>query len=186
MPGKYSVVLTAGGKRYEQQLTVVMDPRVKTSNADLLQQFRLSKQLYNEWLKLDSISLRLRRIREQIAELQTRAPAGDLKAHINAVAEKLQSFSGTPGGAGGGPGGVGPAAGAGARVTPASATGRVRTLFNLIQNVDLAPTSQVVAAVPDVLKDSRTVQENWQAIRSQDISALNLELRSAGLPEIDL
>lgn len=186
MPGKYKVVLTVGGKSYEQPLTVVMDPRVKTSNADLLEQFRLSKQLYDEWLKLDSISLRLRRMREQIAELQTRAPAGDLKAHINALAEKLQSFSGTTGGPGGGPGGVGPAAGAGPRITPASATGRVRTLFNLIQNVDLAPTSQVVAAVPDVLKDSRTVQENWQSLRSQDISALNVELRAARLPEIDM
>jgi len=60
----------------------------------------------------------------------------------------------------------------------------VRTLFNLIQNVDVAPTTQVTAAVPDVVKDARTVQENWQAITSQDISALNVELRAAGLPEI--
>jgi hypothetical protein len=182
MPGKYSVVLTAGGKNYAQPLIVTMDPRVKTSNADLLEQFRLSKQLYDEWLKLDSVSVRLRRMREQIAALQTRAPEGDLKARIAALSEKLQSFSGAPGG----PGGGGAAAGAGPRITLVSATGRIRTLFNLIQNVDLAPTSQVVAAVPDVLKDSRTVQENWQSIRSQEISALNVELRSAGLPEIDL
>ena len=181
MPGKYIVVLTVGGKSYEQPLTVVMDPRVSTSNADLLEQFKLSKQLYDEWLKLDYISLSLRRMREQIVELQKRAAAGDLKAHINALAERLQSFSGGTGG----PGGGGGAAGVGARITLVGASGRVRTLFNLIQNVDLAPTSQVVAAVPDVLKDSHTVQENWQAIRSQDISALNLELRSAGLPEIE-
>jgi hypothetical protein len=62
----------------------------------------------------------------------------------------------------------------------------VRTLFNVIQNVDVAPTSQVVAAVPDVLEDARGVQENWQAIESQDIAALNRELRTANLPEIDL
>jgi hypothetical protein len=62
----------------------------------------------------------------------------------------------------------------------------VRTLFNVIQNVDVAPTSQVVAAVPDVLEDARGVQENWQAIKSQDIAALNRELRTANLPEIDL
>jgi hypothetical protein len=30
------------------------------------------------------------------------------------------------------------------------------------------------------------VQENWQTITSQDIAALNLELRTAGLPEIDV
>ena len=179
MPGKYTVVLTVGGKSYDQPLTLVMDPRVKSSSADLLQQFTLSKQLYDEWVKLDSISASLRRMRQQITELQTRAPAGDLKTHVNALAEKLQSLSipGLPGG--GGAAGVGPR-------TLGGATGRVRTLFNLIQNVDVAPTSQVVTAVPGVLEDARAVQENWQAIKSQDIAALNLELRTAGLPEIDL
>src|SRR5262249_49835355 len=52
-PGKYTVVLTVGGKTYEQTLTLVMDPRVKTSAADLDEQFRLSKQLYDEWLALN-------------------------------------------------------------------------------------------------------------------------------------
>jgi hypothetical protein len=156
----------------------VMDPRVKTLNADLLEQFKLSKRLYDEWLKLDSISLSLRRVREQITELQTRAPAGDLKTHINALTEKLQSFSTASGPGGGGVAGVGPR-------TLGGASGRIRTLFNVIQNVDVAPTSQVVAAVPGVLEDSRAVQESWQAIKSQDIAALNVELRAASLPEID-
>src|SRR5204862_3002921 len=49
MPGNYTVVLTSGGKKYEQPLAVVMDPRVKTSTADLGEQFRLSKQVYDEW-----------------------------------------------------------------------------------------------------------------------------------------
>jgi len=156
-----------------------MDPRVKTSNADLLEQFKLSKQLYDEWLKLDSISSSLRRVRQQITELQTRVPAGDLKTHVTALAEKLQSLS-TPGGGPGGPA----AAGAGPR-TLGGASGRVRTLFNLIQSVDVAPTTQVVTAVPEVLKDSRAVQENWQ-MTSQEITTLNRELRTAGLPEIEL
>ena len=178
MPGKYRVVLTVGGKSFEQPLTLVMDPRVKTSNADLLEQFKLSKQLYDEWLKLDSISTSLRRVREQVAQLQTKAPAGDLKTHINALADKLQSLS-TPAAPGGG-------TGAGQRVTLGGASGRVRTLFNLIQNVDVAPTTQVVAVVPEVLNDSRAVQENWQTITSQELAPLNRELRTAGLPEIDL
>jgi len=178
MPGKYRVVLTVGGKSFEQPLTLVMDPRVKTSNADLLEQFKLSKQLYDEWLKLDSISTSLRRVRELVAQLQTKAPVGDLKTHINALADKLQSLS-TPAAPGGG-------TGAGQRVTLGGASGRVRTLFNLIQNVDVAPTTQVVAAVPEVLNDSRAVQENWQTITSQELAPLNRELRTAGLPEIDL
>lgn len=181
MPGKYTVVLTAGGKKYEQALTLVMDPRVKTSTADLAEQFRLSKQLYDEWLVLNSISDQVRRIRGQIIELRPRVSDANLKTKVDAFAEKLQSLAGAGGGGFGGGGG-----GGATRVTVASATGRVRTLFNLIEEVDLAPTPQVVAAIPDVVKDSRGLQETWRTVSSQDIPTLNQELRTAGLPVLAL
>jgi hypothetical protein len=179
MPGKYTVVLTVKGKSYQQPLTLRMDPRVKTSAADLAEQFRLSKQVYDEWIALNSISENIRRIRGQLVDLRPRAPEGDLKTHINALEEKLQVLAG----AGGGPGGV---AGAVATTSIASTSGRVRTLFNLIEDVDLAPTPQAAAAVPEVVKDSRALQTSWQVIKSQDIPALNQELRAAGLPIIEL
>lgn len=182
LPGNYTVVLTVNGKSYQQPLTIVMDPRVKTSNADLAEQFKLSKALYDEWMTLDSISARLKRIRGQIAELRPRAPEGNLKTHINALGEKLQALAGTGvGGPGGGGGG-----GGSARPTIASTSGRARTLFTLIEEVDLAPTPQVTAVVPDVVKDSHTLQETWLSIKSTDIPALNQELRAAGLPLIEV
>ena len=36
------------------------------------------------------------------------------------------------------------------------------------------------------MKDARTLQENWEALKTKDIPALNQELRAAGLPAIDL
>jgi photosystem II stability/assembly factor-like uncharacterized protein len=182
MPGKYTVVLTVGGKTYQQPLTLLMDPRVKTSLGDLAEQFKLSKQLYDEWLALNSISESVRFIRGQIAELGKRVPAGDLKTHLDALAEKLQTLMGA---GGGGPGGGG-AGGGGTRITVAATTGRLRTLFNLMEGVDVAPTPQAAAAVPDVLKESGSLQESWQTIKSQDIPALNQELRGAGLPVLAL
>ena len=179
MPGKYTVVLTAGGKKYEQPLTLVMDPRVKTSTSDLAEQYKLSKQLYDEWLALNSISDQVRRIRGQITELRPRVADANLKTKVDAFAEKLQNLAGAGGGGFGGG-----AAGGSARVTVASATGRIRTLFNLIEEVDLAPMPQVVAAIPDVVKDSRGIQESWRLINTQEIPALNQELRTAGLPAI--
>jgi hypothetical protein len=177
MPGKYTVVLAVGGKTYQQSLTLAMDPRVKTSNADLAEQFRLSKQLYDEWRALNSISEIVKPIRGQIAELRPKVPEGDLKTHIDALAEKLQTLAGA--GGGGRRGG-----GSGSSPSIATTTGSLRTLFGLIQEVDLAPTPQAAAAVPNVLKDSRTLQENWLAIMSRDIPSLNRELRAAGLPVI--
>jgi hypothetical protein len=71
-------------------------------------------------------------------------------------------------------------------VTVASATQRIRTLFNLIEEVDLAPTPQVAGAIPEVVKDARGLQESWRSISSQDIPALNQELKAAGLRILEL
>src|SRR5438270_5379476 len=154
MPGTYTVVLMVGGKKYEQPLRLGMDPRVKTPTADLAQQFQLSKQMYDEWLALNAITDDARRIRGQITELRAKITDATLKSRVDALAEKIQGVAGagSPGGFGGGGGG------AAARTTAASVSGRVRALFNLIEEADVAPTTQVAAAVPDVVKDSRAVQ----------------------------
>ncbi len=47
MPGMYTVRIIADGKKYEQPLTVKMDPRVKTSVKDLTLQHDLSLTCYN-------------------------------------------------------------------------------------------------------------------------------------------
>ncbi|MEP6818517.1 MAG: glycoside hydrolase [bacterium] len=178
MPGRYTVVLTVGGKSYEQPLTLRMDPRVKTSNADLAAQFKLSKEVYDEWLALNSISQSVARLRTQLAELQKRAPAGDFKTHLNALDEKLQALAGA---GGGGPGGGGTAS---PRASLATTTGRLRTLFNLMEDVDVAPTPQAAAAIPELVKDSRSLQETWRTLNAQEVAALNQELHTASLPEL--
>src|SRR5947207_14122927 len=65
MPGDYNVVLTVNGKRYEQRLHLVMDPRVKTSMADLTQQFDSSMKIYDERVALSAISEDARKVRAQ-------------------------------------------------------------------------------------------------------------------------
>lgn len=179
MPGNYTVVFHAGGKSYSQPLVLRMDPRVKASTADIAEQFRLSRQVYDEWLALSSISDAVRVLRGQLTEVRPRA-AEDLKKRIDELAAKLQTLAG--GGAPGGP------AGAPASTTPtiATVTGRLRTLFNLFESVDAAPTPQAAAAVPTVIAESRALKESWQRLKSQDISSLNQELRGAGLPELTL
>src|SRR6266446_6394704 len=92
MPGKYTVVLTVNGKRYSQQLIVQMDPRVKATTADLAEQFRLSKELYDEWLILSSITESASTIRKQLLDLRPRVPEGDVKTRLDALSEKLQGL----------------------------------------------------------------------------------------------
>src|SRR5205814_8117074 len=55
VPGEYTVTLTAGGKSYTQLLAVKMDPRVRMSEPELLEQFVLFKQLFEILATLEPI-----------------------------------------------------------------------------------------------------------------------------------
>jgi photosystem II stability/assembly factor-like uncharacterized protein len=170
LPGKYTAILTVGGKSYSQPFVVAMDPRVKTSPADLAEQFKLSRQIYEQWIVLAKIGESARQVREHFVALRSQVPEGELKNQFDSVAEKLQTFGGT-------------AAPVGAR-TLGLVTGRLRSLFAQIEGVDLAPTAQVISATAEVLKDARELEESWKTIASGDLPALNAKLKAAGLSTI--
>ena len=175
MPGAYTVVLKVNGQVYHQPMTVKMDPRVNTPMADLNAQFRLSKQLYDSWVVLAPVADKSRAIRTQLSERRSQATSEDLKQQIDVLDQKLQSLVGTAGP---------PNVSAPPSVT--SVAGRLRTLFNIIDGVDLAPTSQVEAAVPDVARDAQDFAHRWQAIETEDLPSLNQKLRAAGLGVIEM
>ena len=179
MPGKYTAVLTVNGAKYTQPLTLKMDPRVKATTAALAEQFKLAKDLYDQWLMLAPITISARLIMGQLADLRARAQSADLKSHIDAVTEKLTNVAGADA--------RGPAAAAapGAKLTAATASARLRTLFEIIQDVDVAPTPQAAAAVTDLLTESRPLVESWRTILATDIPSLNHELQAAGLPDVN-
>jgi photosystem II stability/assembly factor-like uncharacterized protein len=172
MPGKYTAVLTIGGKSYSQPFTVAMDPRVKTSLADLAEQFKLSRQIYEEWIAMSKTAESARQVREQFAAIRSEVPDGELKKELDTVAVKMQVF-----GIAGAP--------TGAR-TLGLTSGRLRSLFAQIEGVDLAPTSQITSATAEVIKDAREIQENWRTFASGDLPALNSKLKAAGLATIKI
>jgi photosystem II stability/assembly factor-like uncharacterized protein len=173
MPGEYTIVLIAGGKSYTQPLPVKMDPRVKTSHPDLSQQFELSKQLYDEWLKLEPLVDRINTFGVKLTNLRARVGEGTVATQIDALNKKLQELTGT---ASRRPG------------TPPNLVvlARLQTLFNVIQDVDVAPTAQVAAAVADIQHESNSLLERWRAIEAQDIPALNQQLQAAGIPKVEV
>jgi photosystem II stability/assembly factor-like uncharacterized protein len=162
MPGKYTVVLTVNGKSYSQLLNIRMDPRVKTPLRDLSEQFRLSKQLYDQWLTFDTVTTKVATMRKQLASLRATAKSEDVKTRIDALNEKLDALAGSetrrPDAA--------------TKLTTQSALTRLKTLFGILQDVDLAPTPQAVLAIVALQKDSQTLMTQWKAIE-QDFAALN-------------
>ena len=176
MPGNYTVALTVNEKSYIQPLTVEMDPRVKATNGDLAEQFRLAKELYDQWFAFSAITDQTKAIKSRLADLRSRAKTDDLRTHIDALDEKLTALVGVENRR------PDPAS----KLTIQSATAKVRTLFSIIQDVDAAPTPQARAAVVDSQTDASLLLERWQAIRSQDISGLNQELQTAGLTVVNV
>lgn len=174
MPGKYTVVLTANGKTYSQPLIVQMDPRVKTSTQDLAQQFQLSNQVYEHWRAFTISTELVRSLRKVLSALKPQN--AELKARIDSLNQKVGDLVGADA--------PGPAPAT--QQTLQSATARLRTLFVVMQAVDLAPTPQVVGAVADVSREAETLAQAWRKIQTEDIPALNTELLAAGLPVIKI
>ena len=90
-PGRYTVVLEAGGQRLEAGFAVVKDPRVKASQRAFDQQAALLAQLYAKWGALNAGVNRLRQVRRQLRLLQERVAGGDaaLVARLRAGLDSL-------------------------------------------------------------------------------------------------
>jgi hypothetical protein len=57
-------------------------------------------------------------------------------------------------------------------------------LYDVLQDADVEPTSQVAAAATELGTALERSLAAWQNIRTKDIPALNTRLRQAGLAEI--
>jgi photosystem II stability/assembly factor-like uncharacterized protein len=176
LPGQYTVVLTANGKSYLQLLTIKMDPRVKTSPAGLQQQFKLSNDLYTQLLTLSPAAEQAGDLQKQLKALQPKA-TGEALAALKTLDQKLQALAG------------GATRRPGAGTEPPTLGGlktKFLTLFGVFQEADVAPSTQAAAAVADLQKQLPPLMDRWNAVKSQDIPALNKQLKDANLPELKL
>ncbi len=180
MPGQYTVVLTVDGKSYTQPLAVKMDPRVKTPLPGLTQQFTLSKQLYDNVIAGSAALDQVLALRSQLRALKERAAPGPVADAIAALDQKAEALGGGEGGPGGRFGG------GGGPDTLASVRGSLASLLGLLQQADVAPTAQAVAAVAAQRSALAPLMARWNALRTQDIPALNVQLRQVNLPEVTM
>jgi photosystem II stability/assembly factor-like uncharacterized protein len=70
VPGRYSVVLNVRGQTYRQELTVVLDPRVHVSPADLVQQLDAAKSILAQMSVTDDGYTQMVALRNAIAARQ--------------------------------------------------------------------------------------------------------------------
>lgn len=145
MPGSYVARLTADGKTYSQSFTIKMDPRVKTSLADLQQQHDLSLMVYNDRLQTLNALKELNDLKRQIKERlpdATGAAITDLNA-CDTLVTSLQSNQRD------------------GRQSFGSLNSSFASIFNVLQEADVAQTSQVVSAAKETDQAFKLVWQRW-------------------------
>jgi photosystem II stability/assembly factor-like uncharacterized protein len=182
-PGAYKVQLTVDGRRFEQTLTLKMDPRVKTPPEGLKQQFALSMQCYDGIQQARALTTQIQKLRADLRSRGEVAKEAGLKDAATALERKLAALPGTMVlGRGGRPG----RGGGSGEATFARVQGEMGQLLRLLQRADATPTSPVVTACGEVHKTFMGLQQRWRELSGKELQALNEKLREAKMPPITL
>ena len=180
LPGKYTVKLTVDGKSYTQLLLVNMDPRIKTSLADLRKQFEMqSGSAVGMNASFEALA-QVKSVRAQLKERAAKAGKGTLAGAIEALdkqAAELEgatqsNFFGLP------PGGK-------RSENFSTLNQHFGGILSVADSADAAPTTQATALFKELEGDLGTLKARWNKVREQDIPALNAELKKAGLAPVD-
>ncbi len=174
LPGQYTVRLTANGQAYTAPLTVVMDPRVKTSEAGLRQRFDIERNLAALMSESGAAIDTAHSIREQITELTPKAK-GSLAKELSAFDLELKTVL------------EGAKAEKANAPTPGmeSLAGSVESLYDAVGQTDAAPTLAQVEAVRNTETSLRQALEQWTSLQQKTLTRLNGILHTRGLSEIN-
>ncbi len=169
VPGKYHVRLTVDGKAYNQDVEVVPDPRVKTSQADLQTINSLAYLAYDGRKRCMDAMGKIARLHEQVQAMLPRAKA-QLATRLNKLDSALLGLQHS---------------GRGGSEPDFSTIDRdFSGVFNIVNSSDLPPTSQAKEAAIRIKFQLEVVLINWLMLNQNDIKQLNSDLAKAGLPEL--
>jgi photosystem II stability/assembly factor-like uncharacterized protein len=164
MPGRYSLILTVEGRRYAVPLRIEMDPRVKTSLADLQKQFDASFEVYQDLLALQPVVLKANAAREQLKEMRGNA-SGALAAKLDEVSKKLDEVAGGEGRRRRGP----------HTDSLSGVRDSLLQMLTMLQEVDLAPTTQAAQALPKLHEATASLLEQWKQFEGEELAPLKLQ-----------
>ena len=168
LPGQYTVRLTANGKSYTSPIVVRMDPRVKTSPADLRQQLDLEMQLALAMTQGVQAVSQARSVREQLENL-AKSTKGDLAESLENLDHEIAAIQGTADKP---------------RLTAADAT--VNALYKDVEKADVAPTEAQAKASAKAQNELKAAVEAWEGVKAKSLPEINRRLRGAGLAELRL
>jgi len=175
-PGEYIVRFTVEGHEFLQPFVVKGDPRVKVSAADLAQQFVAERKLVDALHEDYTALQQARSLRAQLKDLTARARG----ATADAVAKLDKDAATIEGGGARRPNSAGPQAQGLAHLNS-----NLAHVYEVVSAADAAPTTQAVAATDQLQQSLSATLARWNDVKKA-IPAVDQQLKSAGLPGIDL
>jgi hypothetical protein len=174
LPGQYTVVLKADGREQRQPLTVKMDPRVHTSEADLQAALAFSQsvgasldQAYVGYAQQKSVKQQLAALDKQLADQPSRKSLLD---EVRAVDDKLQ--------------------GEDAKLDQTrnfgALSGQLAALESDAESADTAPTPAQRQVLASANARLQAAQQQWQTLQSSELARLNADLQAAGMRPVNV
>jgi len=180
MPGKYTVKLTVDGRAYTQPLTVRMDPRIKTSDADLHKQFEMEAGIVEGMNETFEALRQVRSLRPQITDRAGKAK-GTLADSLTALDKQAAQLEGASQGAFFGV----PSSGKQPE-NLSTLNQHFGQLLGVVDSADAAPTTQASAVYLELEDSLGKLLAQWKKLRDGDASALNASLKKAHIEDLDL
>jgi photosystem II stability/assembly factor-like uncharacterized protein len=179
LPGKYSVRLSVAGQSYTESFEVTLDPRVKTSAADLQKQFEFLLALRDRQEALNKAILGIRDLRPQLDGLQRRlAPnpsakdvvssAADLRKKITALEQEMIQVNAT--------------ASEDEANYPTVLNSKLGYLNGVSDSADSAPTAAEQAVFAHLDEALEAQLKQWREVLAKDLPALNEAMQKNTLP----
>jgi photosystem II stability/assembly factor-like uncharacterized protein len=185
VPGHYTVKLMVDGKTHSQPLTVVMDPRIQVSQANLELQFETDQQIVSARERVSKALAQAENLQRQLRSLlpQTKN-RGELTREIKAIHQKLSPVLGPePQSSPDYSGEFGPSEDLTSLRYLAGALGE---LEYVVESADAAPTPDAIKAFHQRQQVMESTFDAWQEIKLKDMPLLNSLLRQAKLPAISI
>ena len=183
LPGKFEARLTVAGTVTSHPIEVVLDPRVKTSAADLQRQFDLMLKLRDRQEEMNKVILDIRDLRSQLLALEKRVGAGGANKKLveqsEALRKKISEIENVL---------INPEAKASEDELhyPTKLNSKFGFLTAAVDSADTAPTEGQLAVYEELNGQLQAQMEQWKDVTTKQVPALNEALRSANVPLVSV
>jgi photosystem II stability/assembly factor-like uncharacterized protein len=177
VPGTYEARLTVNGKTYKRPITIVLDPRVTTSQKALEGQFALEKKVTDLVTVSYGFEHQARLLRSGIADAAKKVPNADSASakSLQDLDAKVVAIQGKPSRGFGRPG-VKP------KPTFTLLNGELSSLATLVDSADAEPTPAMENAYRDYCRDLTTTTTEWNALMRGELAAVNAQRAQQASP----